>query len=153
MLAGLLAMECTQPLLCVNVRVARKTHARERATGVAGHVYAASDDALEGFPSAELAPLGGEQGDAVHRGRVKLNNVCRRRLALLRLLFQPPQKSISRYSDSAAETYDWESLDVWKLVTLGPGKARNLLEVFHGEHHGQLFRVCYSRYWHFSPPF
>ncbi len=89
MLAGLLAMECTQPLLCVKVRVARKAHAGERATGVAGHVYAASDDALEGFPSAELAPLGGEQRDAVYCGRVQLNNVCCHPLALLCIQYIP----------------------------------------------------------------
>ncbi len=69
--------------------MSRKAHTRDRTTGVAGHARAAGDDALEGFPSAELAPLGGEQGDAVHRSRVKLNNVCRHWLALLCVQYIP----------------------------------------------------------------
>ena len=61
MLVVLLAMECTQPLPCVNAWVARKAHARARVRGVAGHAHATGDDAFEGPPVAELAPLGGEQ--------------------------------------------------------------------------------------------
>ena len=68
MLVLLLAMECTQPLPCVNVRVARKAHARVRATGVVGHAHATGDDALEGSPVAELAPLGGEQEAELNSG-------------------------------------------------------------------------------------
>ncbi len=89
MLAGLLAMECTQPLLCIKVRVARKAHARDCATGVAGHARAAGDHALEGFPSAELAPLGCEQGGAVYHRRAQLNNMRRHRLALLCIQYIP----------------------------------------------------------------
>ena len=85
MLVLLFAMECTQPLPCVNVRVARKAHARERATGVTGHAHAAGDDALEGFPLAEHAPLGGEQG-------AELNN-CRTKGWILLCKDMPPLKN------------------------------------------------------------